>query len=42
MAEGEISQVKKWWKIHMKSKHIPKCLWDYGLVHEAEVLSILA
>jgi hypothetical protein len=26
----------------MTTQNVPKCLWDYGLVHKAEVLSILA
>ena len=25
----------------MTTRNVPKCLWDYGLIHEAEVLSIL-
>ena len=25
----------------MTTRNVPKCLWDYGLIQEAEVLSIL-
>jgi hypothetical protein len=26
----------------MREKHIPRCLWDYGLVYIAELMSITA
>ena len=26
----------------MTSRNVPKCLWDYGLIHEAAILSILS
>ena len=38
-AEAAIGEVKKRWKQQMASKGIPKRLWDFGLVWQAEVLS---
>jgi len=38
-AEREIGELKKRWKHRMNKKRVPKRLWDYGLVYEAEILS---
>ena len=38
-AKAAIGEVKKRWKQQMTSKGIPKRLWDFGLVWQAEVLS---
>ena len=38
-AEREIGELKKRWKRRMIEKHVPRRLWDYGLVYEAEILS---
>jgi hypothetical protein len=41
-AETEIREIKKKWKIRMREKNVPRRLWDYGLVHIAEIASITA
>ena len=41
-AEREIGELKKRWKRRMIQKQMPKRLWDYGLVYEAEILSIIS
>jgi hypothetical protein len=41
-AEGEIGQLKARWKRRMTEKAVPKRLWDRGLVHEAEIMSLLS
>jgi hypothetical protein len=38
-AEREIGELKKRWRRKMTDKCVPKRLWDYGLVHQAEILS---
>ena len=34
--------MKKRWKRRMIQKRVPKRLWDYGLVYEAEILSLIS
>jgi hypothetical protein len=41
-AEVGIRELKKRFKHLMQEKKVPKRLWDYGLVHQAEILSIIA
>jgi hypothetical protein len=38
-AERKIGEVKKRWRHQMVKKNIPRRLWDYGLVYEAEIIS---
>ena len=38
-AEGEIGHLKRRFRQKMLAKAVPKRLWDYGLVHQAGVLS---
>ena len=38
-AECEIGFLEKLWRRQMKKKVIPKRLWDFGIVYEAELLS---
>ena len=38
-AEREIGFLSKRWKRRMTKKLVPKRLWDFGLVHEAELSS---
>ena len=38
-AEREIGELKKRWRRRMAKKDISKRLWDYGMVHEAELMS---
>jgi hypothetical protein len=40
--EGETRLFKRRWKICMSTKNVPKRLWDFGLVHEARILSMIA
>ena len=39
MALGDIGNMKKRFRPKMVSKKVPKCLWEYGLVHQAGILS---
>ena len=41
-AEREIGQLKRRWRNRLTSLNIPAALWDYGIVYDAEVLSLLA
>jgi hypothetical protein len=41
-AETEIREIKAKWKSRMRSNQVPTRLWDYGLVYNAEIQSILA
>jgi hypothetical protein len=38
-AEREIRDLKRRWHNKMVSKGAPKRLWDYGIVHQAEIMS---
>jgi hypothetical protein len=38
-AERMIGELKRKWKHRMVTRSIPKRLWDYGLVYEAEIMS---
>ena len=37
-SEQEIGELKKRWRNRMIKKRIPKQVWDYGLVYEADLL----
>ncbi|KAL7570573.1 hypothetical protein ACA910_017625 [Epithemia clementina (nom. ined.)] len=37
--KAEIGTLKRLWRSRMTRNHIPRRLWDYGLVYEAEILS---
>ena len=41
-AEHEIGMLAKCWKLQMTKKNIPKCLWDFGLVYKAKIMSRMA
>jgi hypothetical protein len=41
-AEGEINHLKQRWKRCMTEKNVPARLWDRSLVHEAQIMSLLA
>ena len=41
-AEGEIATLKKQWKHRMARKKAPRRVWDFGLVYESEILSLMA
>ena len=41
-AEWEIGMLAKCWKLCMLKKKVPKCLWDFGLVYEAEIMLRMA
>ena len=41
-AKCEIGMLTKRWKWHIAKKNVPKCLWDFGLVYEAEIMSRMA
>ena len=41
-AERKIGILSKRWKLRMTKKKVPKRLWDFGLVHEGELLSRIA
>lgn len=41
-AEREIRDIKRRWHAKMIAKRIPKRLWDYGVVHQAELMSRMA
>jgi hypothetical protein len=41
-AERKIGELKKRWRHRMLTKKVPRRLWDYGLVHEAEIMSRIA
>ena len=38
-AEREIGTLVKRWRLRMLKKNVPKRVWDFGLVYEAEILS---
>ena len=38
VAESEIGLLVRHWKLHMAKKKVPKCLWDFGLMYESELL----
>jgi hypothetical protein len=38
-AEREIGELKKRWRNRMLRKRVPKRLWDYGLIDEANILN---
>jgi hypothetical protein len=40
-SEREIGELKKRWRNRMIKKRIPKRVWDYGLVYEAELLKFI-
>ena len=40
--EGDIGHLKKCFQQTMVSKNAPKRLWDYGLVHQDDILSRIA
>jgi hypothetical protein len=41
-AEREIRNLKRRWHNKMTTKRVPKRLWDYGLVHQGELMSRMA
>jgi hypothetical protein len=41
-AEREIRDLKRRWHNKMTGKRAPKRLWDYGIVHQAEIMSRMA
>ncbi|MHA7927758.1 MAG: hypothetical protein ACX936_21375, partial [Marinobacter sp.] len=41
-AELEIRELKRRWRRKMSGKSVPKRLWDYGLVHIANILNVTA
>jgi hypothetical protein len=41
-AEFAIRELKWWWRSNLAGKNIPKNLLDYGIPHEAEILSHIA
>ena len=38
-AEREIGELKKRWRNRMLRRRVPKRLWDYGLIYEANILN---
>jgi hypothetical protein len=42
VAEQEIGFLAKRWKLRMQKKKVPSRLWDYGLVYEGELLSMIS
>ena len=38
-AERDIGDMLKRYRQKMLLKKVPKCVWDYGFLHQAEVLS---
>ena len=38
-AEVTIRELKKLWKKWMIHRHVPKCIWNFGLVHARELLT---
>jgi hypothetical protein len=38
-AEREIGELKKRWRNRLLRKRVPKRLWDYGLIYEANILN---
>jgi hypothetical protein len=38
-AKRKIGEIKKRWRHQMLTKKVPRRLWDYGLVYEAEIMS---
>lgn len=41
-AEHEIGELKTRWRRRMFKTHCPRRLWDFGLVYEGEILSIMS
>jgi hypothetical protein len=41
-AEREIRNLKRRWHSKMTTKSVPKRLWDFGIVHQAEIMSRIA
>ena len=41
-AEREIGYLSRRWKMEMSRKSVPKQLWDFGLVYQAEIISRMA
>ena len=41
-AEREIGFLAKRWKMRVTKTNVPKRLWDFGLIYEAELLSQMA
>ena len=40
--KGEIGHLKEHFRQKMVSNKVTKCLWDYILVHQADILSRIA
>ncbi|KAG7369925.1 reverse transcriptase RNA-dependent DNA polymerase [Nitzschia inconspicua] len=41
-AEREIGYISQCWKLRMAKRNVPKRLWDFGFVYEAELVSRMA
>ena len=41
-AEDQIGVLRRRWKRRMAKKHVPRALWDYGLIYESEILTRMA
>jgi hypothetical protein len=41
-AEFVIGELKRRWRSNLANKDVPKRLWDYGIIYEAEILSRIA
>ena len=41
-AKREIGMLANCWKLRLAKKNVPKRLWDFGLVYEAEIMSRMA
>jgi hypothetical protein len=42
VAEREIHNLKRRWHSKMTTKSVPKRLWDFGIVHQAKIMSRIA
>ena len=42
VAEGDIGYMKKRFHKKLMSKKVPKRIWNYGLVHQADILNMIA
>jgi len=40
-AEGDINELKKRWRRRMSQANVPKRLWNFGLVYEAEIMRLI-
>ena len=40
--KSETRLLKRCWKIRMATNNCPKCVWDYALVYEAQIHTIIA